>query len=173
MKPSMKLRVVPVERDFYRLFRQDIQACRDGVSALMTMLNDMKDAKSHARRVGEIEREGDAITSSIFSLLNRTFITPFEREDVIALASIIDDVLDAVDEVATMLVLYGIKQPLVYLLEASTLLQQAVQALAGAIDGLQSFKGIAACADEVHRIENEADALYYNAIAELFLPGTY
>ena len=169
----MRLRLVPEERRFYDLFRQDIMACRTGVDALAALLRDFRAAKEQAEHIHSIEHEGDRVTAELFALLNRTFITPFEREDVIALASIIDDVLDAVDEVATMLVLYGIRQPTVYLLEASTLLQQAVQALAGAIDELQSFKGIAACADEVHRIENEADGLYYNAIAELFLPGTY
>lgn len=169
----MRLRLVPEERRFYELFRQDIGACRTGVKALAEMLHDFQQPKERAARIHEIEHEGDRVTAEIFALLNRTFITPFEREDIIALASIVDDVLDAVDEVATMLVLYGIRQPTVYLLEASSMLVRAVDSLAGAVGDLESFKGIASCAEEVHRLENEADGLYYNAIAELFLPGTY
>jgi predicted phosphate transport protein (TIGR00153 family) len=169
----MKFRPLPEERGFYNLFRQDIAACQSGVAALNAVLRDYQDPKEAARRIHAIEREGDRVTGELFKLLNRTFITPFEREDIIALSSIIDDVLDAVDEVATMLSLYGIKQPTVYLLEASALLTQAVDALAAAIDKLDSLKGIAPLVAEVHRLEEEADGLYHNAIAELFLPDGY
>ncbi|HWE61866.1 MAG TPA: DUF47 family protein, partial [Chloroflexota bacterium] len=85
----------------------------------------------------------------------------------------IDDVLDQVDEVATMLVLYGIAQPTVYLLEASELLERATVALVAAIERLQSLRGLEPFVEEVHRLETEADGLYQNAIAELFLPNTY
>ena len=121
----------------------------------------------------EIEHSGDAITAEIFGLINRTFVTPFEREDLIALGSIIDTVLDQIDEVATMLVLYNVPQPSVYLLEASTLLSRAVDELVAAIDLLESLKGLHPHVEEVHRLEQEADQLYYNAVAELFLPDAY
>lgn len=170
---TMRLRLVPEERAFYDLFQQDIAACKRGVSALRAMLHDFRDIKEKARQIHEIEHEGDRITAEIFALLQRTFITPFEREDIIALGSIIDDVLDQVDEVATMLVLYGIAQPLVYLLEASELLERAIGALVSAIDRLQSLSGVESFVEEVHRLETEADGLYQNAIAELFLPNTY
>jgi predicted phosphate transport protein (TIGR00153 family) len=169
----MKLRLLLEERGFYDLFRQDIAACQHGVAALNAMLHTYQDPRDAARRIHAIEREGDRVTGELFVLLNRTSVTPFEREDIIALSSIIDDVLDAVDEVATMLGLYGIKQPSVYLLEASALLTLAVNALAAAIDRLDSLKGIAPLVAEVHRVEEEADGLYHNAIAELFLPDAY
>ena len=169
----MRLRLVPQERAFFDHFRADIENCAAGVAALAAMLRDYQDLKDHAARIHDFEHEGDRITSDIFALLNRTFVTPFEREDIIALASIVDTILDQVDEVATMLVLFGIKQPSVYLLEASDLLVQAVGALAAAIDRLEPLSGIAPRVTQVHQIENEADGLYQNAIAELFLPDTY
>lgn len=169
----MKLRLVPEERTFYALFRQDIAAAQAGVTALSAMLHDYRQPKEQARQIHEIEHEGDRVTGEVFALLNRTFITPFEREDIIALGSIIDDVLDAVDEIATMLVLYGVRQPTVYLLEASTLLLRAVDALVAAIERLESLKGLDTYTAEVHQLENEADGLYHNAVAELFLPDTY
>ena len=169
----MKLRLIPEERAFYGLFRGDIAACKAGVDALAAMLHDYTQPKEKARRIHELENEGDRITAEIFALLNRSFITPFEREDIITLGSIIDDVLDAVDEVATMLVLYGITQPTVYLLEASTLLVRAVDALAHGVDCLESMQGVTPFTNEVHRLEEEGDGLYHNAIAELFLPNTY
>jgi len=169
----MRLHLVPEERGFYELFRRDLAACQAGVTALLTMLRSPDDAKEQARLIHEIEHEGDRATGAIFVLLNRTFITPLEREDIIALAGIVDDVLDAVDEIATMLALYGIKQSSVYLLEAGTLLLRATDTLAAAVGRLESPRDIAPLVEEVHRLEAEADGLYYNAIAELFLPDTY
>jgi uncharacterized protein len=169
----VRLRLIPEERAFYGLFRTDIAACKAGVDALAAMLHDYKQPREKARRIHELENEGDRVTREIFALLNRSFITPFEREDIITLGRIIDDVLDAVDEVATMLVLYGITQPTVYLLEASALLVRAVDSLVGAVNLLESMHGITPLANEVHRLEEEGDGLYHNAIAELFLPETY
>lgn len=169
----MRIRLVPQERAFFDLFRRDIAACKAGVDALSVMLHDYKDLKRHAARIHEIEHEGDRVTGEIFALLNRTFVTPFEQEDIIALGHIIDGVLDQVDEAAVMLVLYGVTQPTVYLLEASALIQRAVDELSAAIDQLETFKGIGPHMAEVHRLENEADELYHNAIAELFLPDAY
>lgn len=169
----MPLRLVPQERAFFELFRRDIAACKAAADALSAMLHNYRDLKRQAERIHEIEHEGDRVTGEIFTLLNRTFITPFEREDIIALGHIIDGVLDQIDEVALMLVLYGVEQPTVYLLEASTLLGRAVDELSAAISRLASFKGLGPHVTEVHRLENEADELYHNAIAELFLPDAY
>ena len=169
----MKPRLVPQERAFFDLFRQDIATCKAGVDILCAMLRDYRDLKRQAERMHEIEHEGDRITSEIFALLNRTFVTPFEREDLITLGSIIDTVLDQVDEVAIMLVLYGIEQPTPYLLEASTLLGRTVDELVAAIGKLESLKGISPHVAEVHRLETEADDLYYNALADLFVPDAY
>jgi uncharacterized protein len=169
----MKLRLVPQERAFFDLFRQDIATCKAGVDILCDMLRDYRDLKRQAERMHEIEHEGDRITGEIFALLNRTFVTPFEREDLITLGSIIDTVLDQVDEVAIMLVLYGIKQPTPYLLEASALLGRTVDELVAAIGKLESLKGVAPHVAEVHRLETEADDLYYNALADLFAQDAY
>jgi predicted phosphate transport protein (TIGR00153 family) len=158
---------------FYQLFRRDIATCKSGATALLAMVHNFREPKDWARRIHEIENEGDTITEEIFALLFRSSSTPFEREDIIALGSIIDDVLDAVDEVATMLNLYGIKAPSVYLLEASTLLVQAVESLTLALDGLEMGEDIEPQVQEVHRLETDCDGLYHNAIAELFLPGVY
>jgi predicted phosphate transport protein (TIGR00153 family) len=157
----------------YALFQRDIVTCQSAVTALCATLHSFRDIKEQARRIHDIEYEGDRITAEIFALLQRTFITPFERDDIIALGSIIDDVLDQVDEVVTMLVLYRVTQPSVYLLEASELLERTVGALVPAIGRLESLSGLEPSVKEVHRIETEADGLYQNAIAELFLPDTY
>lgn len=169
----MPFRFVPQERAFFDLFRRDIAICKEAATLFAEMVRDYRNVKEQANRIHDIEHTGDDTTSEIFALINRTFVTPFEREDLIALGSIIDTVLDQIDEVATMLVLYGIQQPSVYLLEASTLLTRAVDELVAAIGLLESLKGIHPHVEEVHRLEHEADQLYYNAVAELFLPDAY
>lgn len=169
----MRLPLAPQLQPFYDLFRQDIATCKVGVDALDALLRDYRDLRPRAARIHEIEHEGDRITGEIFTLLSRTFIPPFEREDVIALGRIIDGVLDQVDEVATMLVLYRVEHPTPYLLEASALLARAVAALSQAIDRLASLTGIEPHVAEVHRLETEADNLYQKAIADLFQSGAY
>lgn len=163
----------PQERGLLELFRLDIAACKAGVAALDALLRDFRQAKVRATAIHEIEREGDAQTAAVFALLRSAAPLPLERADAIALGSIIDDVLDGVDEVAIMLVLYGVSQPSVYLLEANSLLCSAVDALSEAIDRLDTLEGIVPFVQRVHDLETEADGLYHNAIAELFLPNAY
>jgi predicted phosphate transport protein (TIGR00153 family) len=169
----MRLPLLPQEQRFYDLFRQDIATCTVGVDALDALLRDYRDLRQRAARLHEIEHEGDRITGEIFTLLSRSLMPPFEREDVIALGRSIDSVLDQVDELATMLVLYRVEQPTPYLLEATALLARAVAALSQAIDRLDSLTGIEPHVAEVHRLETEADNLYQKAIADLFLGGAY
>jgi uncharacterized protein len=159
--------------DILDLFRRGIATCRDGVAALDAFLRDFRDGKARAAAIHAIENQGDATTAAIFALLHRGEAVPFERGNLVALASGIDDVLDGIDEVATMLLLYRVAQPSVYLLEATQLLTRAVGALVLALDAIEAPGGIAPHAARVHRLEVEADALYHNAIAELFLPDTY
>lgn len=136
-------------------------------------MRDFRDLKARAAAIHAIENRGDEITAAVFALLHRSDSVPFERGDLIALAAGIDDVLDGIDEVATMLLLYRVAHPSVYLLEATGLLSQALDALQPAIGTLEGLEGVAQYAAEVHRLEIEADVLYHNAIAELFLPDTY
>jgi len=161
------------ERGLLELFRLDIAASKAGVAALDALLRDFKHAKARSTAIHEIEREGDGHTAAIFALLRRAAPLPLDRADVIALGSIIDDVLDGIDEVAIMLVLYGVSQPSVYLLEANSLLCSAVDALSEAINRLDTLEGIVPFVERVHELETEADGLYHNAIAELFLPNAY
>jgi predicted phosphate transport protein (TIGR00153 family) len=153
----MRLPLLPLEHRFYDLFRQDIATCTVGVDALDALLRDYRELRQRAARLHEIEHEGDRITGEIFTLLSRTFMPPFEREDVIALGRSIDSVLDQVDEVTTMLVLYRVEQPTPYLLEATALLAGAVDALSQAINRLNSLSGIELHMEVVHRLEAEAD----------------
>jgi predicted phosphate transport protein (TIGR00153 family) len=169
----MRLNFLPQERIFYELFKQDIANISAGTVALVDMVRNYQGVKAKAAHIADLEHDGDKITHEIFRRLNISFVTPIEREDIVALASILDSVLDLVEEIAAMLVLYNVRVPSVYLLEASTLLVDAVDQLRYAIDGLEDLKGLDKFWIEVHRIENEGDVLYRNAISELFSKDVY
>jgi predicted phosphate transport protein (TIGR00153 family) len=164
---------MPQERIFYKLFKDDAANVVAAALALTEMLRCFDGVKAKAANITTLEHEGDRITHEIFHRLNVTFVTPIEREDITALASMLDSVIDLIEEIAAMLVLYGVKVPSVYLLEASTLLVTATDQIALAIDGLEGLKGLKPYIIEVNRIENEGDGLYRNAISELFTPGAY
>jgi predicted phosphate transport protein (TIGR00153 family) len=144
-----------------------------GAEALAEMLRNFDKVKAKAANIATLEHEGDRITHEIFRRLNATFVTPIEREDIVALASMLDSVIDLIEEIAAMLVLYGVKVPSVYLLEASSLLVSATVQIEKAICGLESLKGLKPYIIEVNRLENEGDGLYRNAISELFSKGLY
>ena len=169
----VRLKPFRADRVFYDLFKQDIANIAVGVDALSEMLRNYQNIRARADAIADLEHDGDRITHEIIRRLNVTSTPPIAREDIIALASILDSVLDLAEEIAAMLVLYNVRVPSVYLLEASTLLVAAVDQLRQAIDGLEGLKGLDKHWIEVHRIENEGDALYRNAISELFSKGVY
>jgi len=167
----VRLSLIPEQRIFYTYFVDDATNAATAAVALRDLLRSFTDMRTQVERITALETEGDTITRRIFAKLNRTFITPFGREDIIALASIMDDVVDLIEEIAVMLLLYNVRQPTVYLLEGGELLVKATEQLKDAMDHLARPEGLEVHWEEVHRIENEADVLYRNAIAELFMPG--
>jgi predicted phosphate transport protein (TIGR00153 family) len=116
----------------------------------------------------DLEHQGDEITHEIVLTLNRTFVTPFDHEDIYALASGLDDILDYIEEVADTANLYGITTIPEPARELARLLAQAVAQLEQAIGKLESGKGIDEHSAEVHRLEDVGDSTSRRAIAELF-----
>jgi uncharacterized protein Yka (UPF0111/DUF47 family) len=147
--------------------------CQSAVTALAAFLRDYRDLEARAAAIHAIEHQGNTLTGALVASLRRGEGSPLAARDVCALARGIDDVLDGIDAVATMLVLYHVAQPSVYLREAVRLLDHAVEALAPAIDAVGMPTVLESHTAAVHRLEVEADGLYHNAIAELFLPNAY
>jgi predicted phosphate transport protein (TIGR00153 family) len=169
----VRLSLLPKERDFYLMLQKHAANIVVGAKALAEMLRNYDCVRAKAARIAEIEHEGDRITHEIFHRLNVTFVTPIDREDIVALTSMMDSVTDLIEEVAAMLVLYNVDVPSVYLLEASTLLVTAVEQIELCTQGLEVLKGLDKHVIEINRIENEGDGLYRNAISELFTKGVY
>ena len=161
----------PKEREFYDLFEE---AGRNAVLAtehLQRMLQQWPDHGGLGREVLDCEHEGDRITHDIIQRLNQTFVTPFDREDIYALASSLDDIVDYTEEVADFLGLYRIEAPMEQAQSLTRVLHEAARSLAGAITRLRGFKDISHFTVEVNRLENEGDRIIREALASLFERG--
>ena len=162
------LSFIPRERRFYDLFEQQAATIIRSSGLLEQALADVANLATCQREIKALEHQGDEITHEIVSTLNRTFVTPFDHEDIYALASGLDDILDYIEEVADTANLYGITTIPEPARELTRLLTLAIAQLEQAIGKLESGKGIDEHSAEVHRLEDVGDSTSRRAIAELF-----
>src|SRR5512145_1538986 len=159
----------PRELRFYDLFEQQAQHIQHAAGLLHDLVHNFMDARVKLHAIKEVEHQGDQITHEVVRLLNTTFITPLDREDIHALASRMDDVLDYTEAAAERLVVYRIKEPT----SASRAMAEVIVATALATDravGCLRRRDAAfhEHAVEVNRLENAADNLLRDSLAELF-----
>ncbi len=164
----MKLSLVPQEREYFRLFSEFAANLDKAAQLLAGFMNDFHHPKATAREMLELEHVGDKIVHDIVKRLNRTFITPLDREDIYDLASTLDDILDSIEATADLMVLYRIASPMTHAVEQAVVLAKQTAVLKTAIDGLEKRKGLDDHWIEVNRLENDGDRLYRDAVAELF-----
>ncbi|MBV9120188.1 MAG: DUF47 domain-containing protein [Chloroflexi bacterium] len=164
--------LVPQEMVFYDLFNDDIANAVRAAVALQELVHDYSDVATKARAIKGIEHDGDTITHQIIQTLNKTFVTPFDREDIYALTTNVDDVVDLIEAAADACVLYQVKAPTQHLVEGVNILVLAVQELQKAFEKLRGFTGLEEHWIEANRLENQADQVYRRAIGELFSNGT-
>jgi uncharacterized protein Yka (UPF0111/DUF47 family) len=161
----VKLSLVPQERRFYDLFR------RQGELASVTLAELSKsllEGRSRQPRMRDLEHQCDEVTAEIYALANRTFVAPIEREDIVALASSLDDVVDLAEEVSDKLDLYRVVEVTDPAKAIGECLASAGVELARALDALESLSGMEAPRAEIHRLENEGDRMHREALAQLF-----
>jgi uncharacterized protein len=159
------------QREFFDLFEEAGNNAVLAAELLERMLEQWPDHGELSRDVVVCEQEGDRITHDIIQRLNQTFVTPFDREDILALASGLDDIVDFVEEVADFLSLYRIEAPMDQAQEMARVLHEATRAIAQAIPRLRSLKDIHHYTVEVNRLENEGDRMLRSALASLFERG--
>jgi uncharacterized protein len=161
----------PKEREFFDLFEEAGANIVRGAELLERMLEQWPDGSELARDVVVCEQEGDRITHDIIQRLNSTFVTPIDREDIYALASALDDIIDFIEETSDFLGLYRIEAPMDKATEMARILSQSTRAIAGAIPRLRTFKDIHHYTVEVNRLENDGDRVLREALASLFERG--
>jgi uncharacterized protein len=169
--PRLAQLFAPREREFFDLFEEAGANIVRAAELLERMLEVWPDGAELARDVVVCEQEGDRITHDIIQRLNSTFVTPIDREDIYALASALDDVVDFVEEVSDFLTLYRIEAPMDQASELARILSQSSRAIADAIPRLRTFRDIHHYTVEVNRLENDGDRVVRQALASLFERG--
>jgi predicted phosphate transport protein (TIGR00153 family) len=161
----------PKEREFFDLFEEAGANIVRATDLLERMLRQWPDHGELAQDVVVCEQEGDRITHDIVQRLNSTFVTPIDREDIYALASALDDIVDYTEEVAVYLGLYRIEAPMEQAQEMAKILHEAGRQIANAVPRLRSFDDIRHFTIEVNRLENDGDRVMREALASLFERG--
>jgi hypothetical protein len=169
--PSLSQLFAPKEREFFALFEEAGANIVRATELLERMLQQWPDHGELSRDIVVCEQEGDRITHAIIQRLNSTFVTPIDREDIYALASSLDDIVDFVEEVSDFMGLYRIEAPMEQAQQMAGILDQSARQLFQAIPRLRTFKDIHQFTIEVNRLENEGDRVVREALASLFERG--
>ncbi len=167
----MQLRLLPKEEKFFELFRQQANNVVEGARLLRSFLEDHTDAEQKRLKIEMVESTGDEIAHRIIEKLNTTFITPMDREDIHALASALDDILDFIYASAQRLHLYGIKTITSDAIGLANVILRAAEETATLVDEMEDLRNVKTLKNrwiEVNRLENEGDRISRQAIAELF-----
>lgn len=164
----MRLRFRPVETSFYDQFTDSAQHLVVGAGLLAEMLTDGADRDSVAQQMRDAEHAADETTHTIVKQVNSTFVTPFDREDIYALASGLDDVMDMMDEAVDMVLLYEPKVLPAELLDQVELLQQCAELTATTMPKLRSMRSLGDYWIEINRLENAGDRNHRRILANLF-----
>ena len=169
----MAFRLLPREDEYFALFAQMTAKIQEGSDALIEMLQGSSDKfEAQAKRIKDAEHACDELTHKITTKLNKSFITPFDREDIYMLVVALDDVLDYVDAGARAILMYDIKEINDHALQFAKVIQSLAIELNSSVLMLDKPTGINTHIVEIHRLENEADDIYFRAIGELFRNGT-
>jgi uncharacterized protein len=163
--------LVPRDRVFFDLFNQAGQNTVRAARMLKEMLEKWPDESGLAREILLAEQEGDRITHDIVQRVNTTFVTPIDGEDIYALATQVDDIVDFTEESADFLGLYQIEAPMEQAQAMADVLVRCCEQLAEALSKLRGFKDLDPYWIEIHRLENDGDRLYRDAVAALFANG--
>jgi uncharacterized protein Yka (UPF0111/DUF47 family) len=162
----------PRDREYFDLFEEAGRNVLRTSELLDRMLREFPDQHRLADEIRSCEHEGDRITHDIIHRLNNTFVTPIDREDILALASALDDIVDYTEEVADYLGLYKIEAPMQQSLQLARVLRDACQQICEAMPRLRDFRDISHYTVEVNRLENEGDRITREAVASLFEGAT-
>lgn len=168
----VRLKLKPQKREFFGLFSR----ASENTVAITQLLTELlgaypDDGRELITQINEREHEGDRLTTELVGLVNRTFVTPFERDDMFRLATAIDDVCDLVDEAAANLELYDVRRVPERAREQGDVIHRAARQLDSAVRCLEGFKDADRQLRQLRELEDEGDRLVRLAVAELFRSG--
>lgn len=165
-----RLTLIPQKREFFELYNQAAEndvAVADRLVELLDRFPD--DAEEVGRAVKELEHEGDRLTHELVGLLNRTFVTPFDRDDMYRLAGALDDICDHIDEAAGRIVSYGVREIRLQAREQAQVIRRSAGKLADAVALLDGFQDSRRHLDELRELEDVGDRILHDSVSSLFL----
>lgn len=163
-----RFRLIPREEKFYDDFKMMADQLRHGARLLEAMFAVDPPIADKAHEIKEVEHQCDFLTHEIIQRLNKTFVTPIDREDIHELARTLDDVMDAIDNAAALIPLYRIDKVRGGARELTRVIIQQTDEIRAAVEALEQRKGVLERAIEINRLENEADRIHKHAIGQLF-----
>ncbi len=167
----MGFSLVPREDKFFELFEEGAKNLVQIAGALKELLNDFRDVESKMGTITGLEHKGDSITHEIMALLHRSFVTPFDREDIALLAHTVDDIADLIHASADAMYIYRIPSPTPRSREMADILVQTTEEIENAMPFLRhksDLKKVLSSCIDLNRLENEGDKIYRLALGELF-----
>jgi uncharacterized protein len=164
-----RITLTPQKREFFELYSKASANAVEVARMLVELLDRFPDeAQALIGRIKELEHEGDRLTHEVVLLLNKTFVTPFDRDDMYRLAGAIDDICDHIDEAADNLGSWGVERVPEKAREQASVILRATTKLDEAVRRLDGFKDSSEQLAELRALEDEGDALERDAVAELF-----
>ena len=163
-----RFRLIPREEKFYDDFIALAEQLRVGAGMLEDMLSVDPPKVDRVDEIKEIEHKCDFITHQVIQRLNRTFVTPMDREDIHALAKSLDDVMDAIDAAAALVRIYRIDKQRFGGRELARVIVASTDGVCRAMQALERKSGVEQFSVEINRLENEADRIYQQALSQLF-----
>jgi len=167
----VKFPFIPREEKFFDLFQASAQNVVEAAHRLKEMVDSWENVEGSLDEITKLEHQGDTITHDIMARLNRTFVTPFDREDIVELAHSLDDIIDFIHAAADSMLLYKVSRPGPRAKELADIIVQAAEEVEKVMPQLRKHivlsQVLKRCV-EINRLENVADRVYRSAIAELF-----
>ncbi len=167
----MKFPFIPREEKFFDLFQASAQNVVEAAHRLKEMVDSWEHVEGSVDEINELEHKGDTITHDIMARLHRTFITPFDREDIVQLAHSLDDIIDFIHAAADSMLLYKVDRPGPRAKELADIIVQAAEEVEKVMPQIRKHivlsQVLKRCV-EINRLENVADRVYRAAMAELF-----
>jgi len=164
--------LIPRDVKFYALFREQAGNISKAAQMLADLFDNYHDVEKHVAEIKYIEHKGDQLTHELMMKLNRTFITPLDREDIHALGSALDDVLDLVDAAAGRMVTYKVTAVTPGARQLAKVILHGTEILQKAISGLEKPDNILDYCEQIQLIEEEADRIKGECVARLFEDST-
>jgi predicted phosphate transport protein (TIGR00153 family) len=164
----MKFRLFPQNTEFFNLFTKSSENTVEGAKLYLEMCERFEDPKASQKAIRDCEHQGDQFTHDIVRLVNTTFVTPVDREDIHLLATGLDDIMDYIEAAADIFILHRIDKPTEVAREQARVLVRICENLGEAMRKLRTFKGLEPHFAEIGEMENEGDRIYRRAVADLF-----